>query len=71
MEQNCQTIARLLDISLFNNFRVLVEILVGPLLLPEFNEEIKLKISVLSLGVIKNDSVFKAEGNQCIFSWKV
>lgn len=71
MEQNCQTITRLLDISLFNNFRVLVEILVGPLLLPEFNEEIKLKISVLSLGVIKNDSVFKAEGNQCIFSWKV
>ena len=68
MEKNCQTIARLLDISLFNNFRVLVEILVGPLLLSEFNEEIKLKISVLSLGVIKNDSVFKAEGNQCIFS---
>lgn len=41
-------IARLFDMSLFNNFRVLVEILVGPSFFPEFEEEIRLNISVLS-----------------------
>ena len=48
MEQNRQMTARLFDLSLFNNFRVLVEILVGPSLFAEFKEEIRLKISVLS-----------------------
>lgn len=41
------------DISLFNNFEILVGILFGPSLLSRFKEKIILKASMLSLGVIK------------------
>ena len=47
------------DISLFNNFKILVGILFCPSHLSWFKEEIILETSVLS-RVIKNDSIFKS-----------
>ena len=46
------------DMSLFNSFRILIGILLGPWLLSWFKEEIMLETSVLSVRVIKNDSIF-------------
>ena len=43
----------------FNNFRILVGMLLGPSLLSRFKEEIMLQKSVLLVGVLKNDSIFK------------
>ena len=47
------------DMSLFNSFRILIRILLGPSLFFLFKEEIMLEISVLSVGVIKNESIFR------------
>lgn len=43
----------------FNNFRILVGMLLGPSLSSRFKEEIMLQKSVLLVGVLKNDSIFK------------
>ena len=59
------------DMSLFNNFRILVWILFGSSLLSRFKEEIILETSVLSVGVVKSDSVFKSGKCHNIFSWKI
>ena len=47
------------DVSLCHNFKIIVGILFSPSLLSRFKEEIILATSVLSVRVIKNDSVFK------------
>ena len=47
---------------LFNNFKILVGILVGPSLLYRFKEEIILETSVISVGIVKT---FDIQG------WKV
>lgn len=52
--------------SLFNNCRIYVTILFGPSLLSRFKDKITLKTSVLPVGVIKDDSIFKG-GNHNIF----
>ena len=45
--------------SLFNNFKIIVGILFGPLLLPLFKEQMILEILVATAGVIKKDSIFQ------------
>ena len=48
------------DISLFESFRVVVGILLGPSLLPLFKEEIMMETLVPSVTVRNNDSIFTA-----------
>ena len=47
--------------SLFSSFRILLGILLSPSLLSRFIKEIMLETSVLSVGVITDDSIFKGE----------
>ena len=64
-----ERIANWSNMSLFNRFRILIGILLGPPLLSSFKGEM-LETSVLSVGVIKNDSIFRVGGNHT-FSWKI
>ena len=54
-------IAKSSDMSLFSSFRILTGTLLGPSTLSFFKEEIMFETSVLSVGVIKNDSIFRAK----------
>ena len=58
------------DMSLFDNFRILLGILLGPSHLSRFKKEMILEASVLSIGVIKMIQYSKAGGNHNISSWK-
>ena len=45
--------------SVFNSFKILVGILLGPSILSRFKEEI-LETSVLSVGIMESDSIFSS-----------
>ena len=47
------------DMSVFNSFKILVGILLGPSILSRFKEEI-LETSVLSVGIMESDSIFSS-----------
>ena len=55
------------DMYLFNSFKILVGILLGPSILSGFKIEIMLEISALTVGVI---FYLRVEGNQKIFLGK-